>query len=316
MNFYFAPLEGIGGYIYRNAHFQFFGKGKIDKYFSPFIAAGPEVHFHKREIRDVMPENNAGVPLVPQILTNHAQAFVETAKVLQEFGYPEVNLNLGCPSRTVVAKGKGSGFLADPQRLDEFLAQIVEETPMKVSVKTRIGVNSADEMGRLIEIFNQYPLSELIIHPRVQTDYYRNQPNWEKFKEALESSKNPVCYNGDLFTVQDYQRFRETFPDVERIMLGRGILSNPGLVGELLGKERIQKQELREFHDVLLNHYLERFGNDRNTLFKMKELWSYLIRLFSEPGKYAKKIKKAERMPAYLEAVDALFEGTIQPCDC
>ena len=139
MNFYFAPLEGIGGYIYRNAHQRFFGN--VDKYFAPFIAAGPEVHFHKREIRDVKPENNTGVPLVPQILTNHVQAFVETAKVLQEFGYEEVNLNLGCPSRTVVAKGKGAGFLAEPDRLDAFLEKIFAQVPMKISVKTTLDRN-------------------------------------------------------------------------------------------------------------------------------------------------------------------------------
>lgn len=305
MKFYFAPLEGIGGYIYRRAHHHFFGN--MDKYFSPFIAAGPEVHFHKREIRDVMPEHNTGVPLVPQILTNNVQAFLETAKVLQEFGYQEVNLNLGCPSRTVVAKGKGAGFLAEPERLDAFLAEIFEKVPMKISVKTRIGVDSKEEMMRLMEIFNQYPMSELIIHPRIQKDYYHNTPDWDKFREALMVSKNPVCYNGDIFSMADYQRFAETFPQVERVMLGRGVLANPGLAGDILGKEMMNKKQIQEFHDHLLSEYRNLFGNDRNTLFKMKELWCYLIHSFADTKKYEKKIRKVEKMPMYLNTVNALF---------
>ena len=305
MRFYFAPLEGIGGYIYRNAHYRFFGN--IDKYFAPFITAGPEIHFHKREIRDVKPENNIGVPLVPQILTNHVQAFVETAKVLREFGYEEVNLNLGCPSRTVVAKGKGAGFLAEPERLDAFLAEIFAEVPMKISIKTRLGINNKEEAGRLMEIFNQYPLSELIIHPRIQKDYYSSEPDWLKFKEALEISKVPVCYNGNIFSRADYQRFSETFPTVDRVMLGRGILANPGLVGEILGLDAMNKVQVRQFHDCLLQEYRELFGNDRNTLFKMKELWCYLAHSFSNTKKYEKKIRKAEKMPMYLDTVNALF---------
>ena len=305
MNFYFAPLEGIGGYIYRNAHQRFFGN--VDKYFAPFIAAGPEVHFHKREIRDVKPENNTGVPLVPQILTNHVQAFVETAKVLQEFGYEEVNLNLGCPSRTVVAKGKWAGFLAEPDRLDAFLEKIFAQVPMKISVKTRLGVENREEAGRLTEIFNQYPISELIIHPRIQKDYYHNEPDWAKFKEVLEVSKNPVCYNGNIFSTVDYQKFKEAFPTVHRVMLGRGILANPGLIGEIIGQAAMSKEQVYEFHNYLLKEYRELFGNDRNTLFKMKELWCYLAHSFADTKKYEKKIRKAEKMPMYLDTVNALF---------
>ncbi len=305
MKFYFAPLEGIGGYIYRNAHQRFFGN--VDKYFSPFIAAGPEVHFHKREIRDVKPENNTGVPLVPQILANHVQAFVETAKILQQFGYEEVNLNLGCPSKTVVAKGKGAGFLAEPEQLDLFLAEIFTLVPMKISIKTRLGVNSKEEAGRLMEIFNQYPISELIVHPRIQKDYYRNEPDWIKFREILEISKVPVCYNGNIFSRSDYQKFQEAFPTVDRVMLGRGILANPGLIGEILGRDAMKKEQVRQFHDCLLQEYRELFGNDRNTLFKMKELWCYLAHSFSDTKKYEKKIHKSEKMPMYLDAVNALF---------
>lgn len=305
MKFYFAPLEGIGGYLYRNTYHQCFGG--MDKYFAPFIAPGTEVRFHKRERRDILPENNQGVPVVPQILTNHAEVFLATAKELFSYGYEEVNLNLGCPSRTVVSKGKGSGFLAEPEKLDAFLEKIFDGTNMKISVKTRIGKNNREEFPALMEIFNRYPLHELIIHPRLQTDYYKNSPDWESYHYAVSVSRNPLCYNGDLFTARDYQRFCETFPQTECVMLGRGILVNPALVAEIRGEALPDKKKYREFHDLLLENYRRAYSGDAHVLCKMKEYWCYMIQIFSENHRYAKKIRKAERMTAYLAAVEGLF---------
>lgn len=305
MQFYFAPMEGIGGHIFRNVYDRQFGG--IDKYFAPFIGAGPEVHYHKREIKDVLPENNQAQPLVPQVLTNHAGAFLEVTKVLAGYGYAEVNLNLGCPSRTVVSKGKGAGFLAHPEVLERFLDEIFEKCSLKISLKTRIGMDNKDELPRLMEIFNRYPLEELIIHPRIQKDYYNNVPDWDRFGEALACSQNPVCYNGDIFTAEDYRRFAERFPAVERIMLGRGILADPGIVRELKGGSPARKEEVRKYHDELLAQYKAAFGSDKNVLFKMKELWCYLIYMFPDGQKCAKKIRKAQKIPAYLDAVEELF---------
>ncbi|MDO5541237.1 MAG: tRNA-dihydrouridine synthase family protein [Eubacteriales bacterium] len=305
MQFYFAPLEGIGGHIFRNVYAGQFGG--IDKYFAPFIAAGPEVHYHKREIRDVLPENNCAKPLIPQILTNHSSAFLATADVLEGYGYEEINLNLGCPSRTVVSKGKGAGFLAHPDELDRFLEVIFNRTNLKISVKTRIGMDSKEELAHLMEIFNRYPVHELIIHPRIQKDYYNNTPDWEKFSEALAVSRHSVCYNGDIFTAEDYMRFTESFPGIDKIMIGRGILANPALIRELRGEELPDKAFLRKYHDALLEEYQRTFSGDKNVLFKMKELWCYMIYIFDNHQKYAKKIRKAQKMPAYLEAVDKLF---------
>ncbi|MDY3917502.1 MAG: tRNA-dihydrouridine synthase family protein [Candidatus Limivivens sp.] len=305
MKFYFAPLEGITGYVYRNLYQECFGR--IDKYFTPFIAPSPDVCFHPKELRDILPENNRDIPLVPQILTNRADVFAATARELKKMGYQEVNLNLGCPSRTVVSKGKGSGFLANPKELDAFFDQVFSGLDMKISVKTRIGKDSPGEFPALMEIYNRYPIHELIIHPRSQKDYYKNTPDRECFREAVRISKNPVCYNGDIFTAGDYRELLEDFPELEAVMMGRGLFGNPALVREIRGEGGLKKEELRNFHDRLLAEYQRVFQGDQNALFKMKEYWCYGIHVFSDNRKYAKKIRKAERMPAYLEAVEALF---------
>jgi tRNA-dihydrouridine synthase len=245
--------------------------------------------------------------LIPQLLTNNAKDFIVAAKKLKEIGYDEVNFNLGCPSGTVVAKNKGSGFLALRKELNEFLDEVFAADLMKISIKTRIGKEHPDEFNELIEIYNRYPIAELIIHPRIQKDFYNNQPNMEVFREALAHSKNPVCYNGDIRTVQDYKKFIMEFPEVDKIMIGRGLVANPALAEEMLGGPKLEKNRLKEFHDRILEDYRKVLSGDRNTLFKMKELWYYLGSMFADSDKYVKKIKKSERIPAYEEAVAALF---------
>lgn len=178
---------------------------------------------------------------------------------------------------------------------------------MKISIKTRIGKDHPEEFYELMQIFNKYPLEELIIHPRVQKDYYKNSPNLAIFREALAVSKNPVCYNGDIFTVKDYRDFRAAFPGVETMMLGRGLLTNPGMLSEISSGIKLDKKLLKEFHDKIYEDYKRVLFGDRNVLFKMKEIWFYMIHVFSDNAKYAKKIKKAERLHDYDEAVSSLF---------
>lgn len=306
MNLYFAPMEGITGYVYRRAHHSLFPS--VDRYFTPFLTASQKKGFSSRELNDILPEHNRGIRVVPQILTNRAEDFIWAAEELKEYGYREINLNLGCPSGTVVAKGKGSGFLAEREELDRFLDRIFSGLDMEISIKTRIGKESPQEFYRLIEIFNRYPVNTLIIHPRIQTDYYKNRPNLEVFEDALSLSRAPVCYNGDLFSCEDWRNFANRFPDVDQIMLGRGLVANPGLCGEIRGEKRIDKQILRQFHDLVLEGYLEIMSGDKNALFKMKELWFYMGFLFTQPEKYLKKIKKSERLKDYASAVDSLFQ--------
>ena len=306
MKFYLAPLEGITGYVYRNAYYKCFGE--MDRYFIPFISPNQFGHLSSKEKNDILPEHNEGMDAVPQILTNSAEDFIRTAGKLKKYGYSEVNLNLGCPSKTVVSKGRGSGFLAFPDKLDRFLKEIFEYTDMKISVKTRIGKDGPDEFESLLDIYNQYPISELIIHPRLQADMYRNTPNWQVFGEALERCRCRVCYNGDIFTPQDFERFTVTFPKVDCVMLGRGILSNPGLVTSIRGKGKMRKDTLLAFHDQIYRDYQKILYGEKTILFKMKEMWFYMSPVFTNYEKYAKKIKKSEKLAAYESAVAALFD--------
>jgi tRNA-dihydrouridine synthase len=304
--FYFAPLEGLTGYVYRNAHRAFFGE-TVEKYYSPFIVANRNRTFKSKEINDILPDNNRGINLVPQLLTNNAEDFLCTAKKIEQMGYREVNLNLGCPSGTVVSKFRGSGFLSLKDELHAFLEDIYRDSPIKISIKTRIGKDRPEEFYELIEIFNQYPIAQLTIHPRIQKDYYRNKPNLAVFRDAVTLSKNPVCYNGDLFTVQDYSAFAAAFPTVQAVMIGRGLLTNPGLVNEILFRTKLEKPVLRAFHDQIFEDYKKILSGEANVLYKMKELWFYLIRNFPDHAKHAKRLKKAEHFGEYEDAVASIF---------
>ena len=385
MRFYLAPLEGVTGYIFRNALDAYFPG--TDRYFTPFIVPDQKHALRKKELRDILPENNRVKELVPQILTSDPVRFVETAKVLAEYGYAEVNLNLGCPSGTVVAGGRGAGMLADLDGLNRFLEQIFDASPLRISVKTRIGMEHPEEGYALMDIYNQYPMSEVIIHPRTRKEYYKGEPHLDVFGELLAMSKHPVCYNGNLFTVRDYEQFRARFPQVERVMLGRGVLADPGLVRRLKSLEHAQrieemglgnnnialdvqsknigwtestngcdsaietvkteccseqnaaeqkdgcsnqiefrqnkdeirrmrseiyrtnKQELRAFHDTIFQQYREIFDEDKNAIFHMKELWSYLVHSFVGSESYAKKIRKTASLNEYRCEVGNLFRA-------
>lgn len=309
MEYYFAPLEGITGYIFRNAHHAVFPS--MERYYTPFLTPKKGKSFTVRELNDVLPEHNRDIRVIPQILTNQAEGFWKVAARLQEFGYREVNLNLGCPFGTVVAKKKGAGFLAYPGELDAFLDQIFSKTDMKISVKTRIGSRDPQEFGALLEIFNKYPMEKLIIHPRVQTDFYQNTPNLEVFEQALQNSKNSVCYNGDLFSEERIRAFAGRFPEVDSVMLGRGMLVNPGLIAGMKDKREKDaepdRERIRAFVERLAADYSQVLSGERDVLFKMKELWFYLGRLFPEGERYIKRIRKAERISEYRIAVNALF---------
>ena len=311
MQLSFAPLEGITGYRFRNAHARWFGAA--DRYFTPFLTPNQTYKFTSREKNDVLPENNTGLTVIPQLLTNNAEHCLWALDVLKKQGYDEVNLNFGCPSGTVVVKGKGAGMLAAPDTLDRFLDAVCTGFPGKISVKTRLGMQSADEFAAILDIYNRYPLSEVIIHARVQKDFYTGKPDWDAFRQALAVCRHPVCYNGDLFTVADYQRFCQAFPDVQRVMLGRGWIANPDLGNQIRGKAMLDKTRLRGFHDELYAAYRERLSGETPVLFKMKELWFYQHWLFTDSDRPLKKIRKAKRLRDYEAAVDEMFGHALLP---
>lgn len=319
MKFYLAPLEGITGYLYRNAIHDFYGKG-VEKYFTPFLTPHTKCSFNAKELNDITPEHNQGMYVVPQVLTNSSEDFFRIVKDLQELGYEEININLGCPSGTVASKGRGAGFLAEPDKLDHFLEDIFAGTNANISLKTRIGIHDPEEFYELLEIYNKYPLKELIIHPRILKEYYKGKPHWDIFSYAVKNTKNPLCYNGDIFTIDDYQCFEEEIlkwddkSNIPAMMLGRGVLQNPALIEQLVQYERsgennpyFDKDRFKVFHDRLRNDYMTQMSGDMNVLYKMKELWFYMIMLFPEQEKVLKKIKKARKLAEYDEAIHEIL---------
>lgn len=309
MKYYMAPMEGLTGYVYRNAYHKFFRP--MDRYFTPFIA---NKKMSNGEIRDLLPEHNEGMYVVPQILTNRSEDFLAVAKEIAQYGYDTVNLNVGCPSGTVVAKGRGAGLLAEPEVLDHFLYEIFEGYAGKISIKTRIGMEDENEWQDILAVYEKYPLEELIIHPRVRKDFYKGKPRLDAFSYAMEESGHRLCYNGDICSAEDLQDRKERFPDLDRVMLGRGLLCNPFLIemsktADDAAHDHMQekKDRLYAFHQEILEGYIQIMSGDRNVLFRMKELWFYLGDCFTNADKYLKKIKKSERLVAYQAAVDALF---------
>ena len=303
VKYYMAPLESVTTWIYRQAHAKIYGR--LDKYFIPFLEPHEKRDFKTRELQEILPEHNENIYAVPQILTNRSEGFIKLAKALKDWGYEEVNLNLGCPSKTVVTKGKGSGFLAKPEELERFLTEIFDALSgeVKISVKTRIGKEDPEEFPALLELFNKYPMEELIIHPRVQKDGYGNVPRLELYELAEKQSLNPLCYNGDLYTREKIRNFAERFPGTERLMFGRGFLRDPGLLYNE-GKDSEETfEKFWAFHDLVYEGYQERNMGDRNVLFKMKELWSYQVYQFSEPERLFKTFKKVQDCNEYEQMI-------------
>lgn len=304
---YMAPMEGLTVYVYRQLWNRYYGGA--DKLFTPFIAAEGSRKMKKREIRDILPENNTGAYIVPQIISNNSGNFIRFARLLQDRGYNEVNLNLGCPSGTVVARRKGSGFLGVPDQLNRFLDDIYSGlNDMKVSVKSRIGLNSPDEIYDLMKIYNQYPISELIIHPRIRTDYYRHEPRMLYFDYIYKNSAITLCYNGNIYSKESYDRLVETYPDIDAVMLGRGLIRNPALIGIIKGRINIVDiAVLREFHDAVYSAYREIIDNERVVIFKMKEIWCYMLDLFEDDGTFKRILNKSDIIVDYNIFADRIF---------
>lgn len=301
----FAPLEGITGAAFRRVHHELFPG--VDRYYTPFLSPTSVHKLTPRNLRELLPEYNRDVPIIPQILTRSPEDFLWAAGELHAMGYEEINLNAGCPSGTVTAKGKGAGLLANPEDLDRFLAQIYDKAPCRISVKTRLGLEDPSEFEELLEVYNRYPIAELIIHPRVRRDFYRHpvRPQW--FDWALTRSRNPLSFNGGIVTAEDFEQVRNRYPQLKAIMLGQGLVSDPFLAGRIRCGMTSDRALLQQFHDRLLETYTGQFGSEANAVMRMKELWFYLIRLFDGGEREGKKILKARKPEEYRQAVDRIF---------
>lgn len=309
MKIYFAPLEGITGYTFRNTFNDMFGSN-IDKYYTPFIMAHEKRGLNFKEQNDVSPLNNAGLKLVPQVLVNSSYEYLHMEKCFSELGYDEINLNFGCPSQTVVTKKRGSGILLYPDILDKCLYEIFSSASCKVSVKTRIGYDTVDDAYDILSVFNKYPIKELTVHPRLRNEFYNGNVHLDVFDMFLKESVNPLVYNGNIFSLDDYNLLlkRPDFDKVSAVMIGRGLVRNPLLADEICGNVSISREKLLVFLEKLSENYTEVMPGETPVLFKMKEIWSFFVSdnpdypgfCFDIDMKLFKKMKKTTSLSLFL----------------
>jgi len=305
LSVFFAPLEGVTDSAYRRVHHAHFSG--ISTYFIPFISPTQTLTLTTRELSNVSPEYNTGVPVVPQVLTRNADHFLWAARQLYDMGHEEVNLNTGCPSGTVTAKGKGAGMLAHVPELEIFLDEVFSRSPMPVSIKTRIGYAAPEEFERLLELFSHYPVKRLIIHPRTRNEFYSGAPHKDIYAHALKNTRLPLVYNGDLFTADACRNFEHDYPGTCALMLGRGLLANPALAQEYAGGEALTRSALRAFHDDLLAEYLQRYPKNV-VVARLREVMKNIACSFDNHAKPLKAVRKASSLAQYEDAVMRLFD--------
>ncbi len=269
-----APLHGITSHTFRNTLCRHFGG--IDFFMAPFLPAQPAGKFRPKVWQDIAPENNTALPLVPQLMGNRPEHFVDTTRMLNEhFGYERFNINIGCPSSPVVRHRRGCGLMPHPDSVEEIVAEVTKATPFHLSLKMRLGLHSADEGRQLLTRLNDYPLDFLVIHPRLGVDLYEGTPDWDTFEEFCQITRHKIVYSGDVFTTEDYERLSERFPQVAAWMLGRGMLRNPFLAEEIKVQDTGDKNgRFNAFYHDLIDKLLPIRG-ESGTLANLKELWHY-----------------------------------------
>lgn len=303
MRYYFAPMEGVTDVLYRQTHHACFTG--VSKYFIPFVSPSSDYSFTQRDRFEWSWQENAGIPTVPQVLVCNAEYMIHMAQVFQDCGYTEVNINLGCPSGTVTAKGKGAGFLRKPDDLRRFLDEVYTHSVLPVSLKTRIGYDAVEEWGRLAEIFRSYPIHELIVHPRTRQEFYRGEPHMEAFS-AVRDFPFPLVYNGNVFRKEDAERIAQEYPEIDAIMMGRGLLANPALARYCQGGAALSKDEMIAFHDKLYETYMKRWP-EKAVPGHMHEICKYLCWCFEQSDRSKKALWKANTIADYDEAAWILF---------
>lgn len=301
-----APMEGITGVVFRRAHARYFPG--VDQYFTPFLSPTQDHRFTAREKREILPEHNEGLPVVPQLLTRNGDDFLWCARQLQAMGYRQVDLNLGCPSGTVVAKRKGAGLLGCPDLLEALLDQIFSaDLSLNVSVKTRLGLTDPEEFHALLQLYQRYPISCITLHPRVRTDQYKGPVRLDAYAQALDGCTLPICYNGDLTAPEDVSALLEHFPKTAGVMIGRGMIADPALPARVKGGACGDKDRLAAFVEEIYLGYSRDFGSRHSAMQRMKELWSYLQYSFEDGASYWKKLRKTRDTQEYERLVSDLF---------
>ena len=319
-----GPFQGITDAPFRNVFKRHFGG--IDKFYTPFFTGIQKDHAKNLQGEEIDPSCNDVETLTPQILSTDAEEILRFAKQCKQLGYKEINLNMGCPFPRVANKKRGCGLLPYPDKVEELFERIFEEIDIKFSVKCRLGYFSADEINAIIPIFNRFPLSELIIHPRIGKQLYKGEADVEQFKALMPFINAPLVYNGDIVSVESFERIREIINEpfekwrfdrlnghlpVNQFMLGRGILANPFLAEEILGGALNAPERTERLHAYVIDLYEDRLrhaGGSPKVLGRMKELWSYLMNSFDTPQDIWRKIKKINALKEYEEEVERIFE--------
>ena len=308
IRYYAAPMEGITGAMWRRVHHKYFPGA--DRYYTPFLTPTHARRLTPRERREVLPEYNAGIPVVPQIMAKRAENFIWCAGRMAELGYEEVDLNLGCPSATVVAKGKGAGMLGDPDGLRRFLDAVFSAgLSVRISAKTRLGLEAPEEFPAILAVLREFPFCQLIVHPRLRRDMYTGPCRLEWYAAALEDTPFPVCYNGDILAPGDRDRLLRRFPGTAAVMAGRGLMADPALLRRMWGGPGAEKGELESFVGELYEDYAAAFGSRGNAMLRMKELWSYLLYLFEGGEDFRRPIQRCRDTGEYARTVDGLFRA-------
>lgn len=302
---YFAPMEGLTGPIFRRIHHEMFPG--VDAYFTPFLAPTQNHLFTTRDLREILPEENDTCNTIPQILCKNAEDFLWAAEELRKMGFSSVNLNAGCPSTTVITKGKGSGLLSDLPRYEAFLDAIFDKATLPVSIKTRIGLKNAENWEQLCALYGGYPISELIIHPRTRVEYYSGTIHEDAFAHAYQNRISPLCYNGELRSTSDLHALENRYPDLHAAMMGRGLIANPALVREYKGGKPLKKQELRAFHDALYEAFAEKYGSGV-AMYRMRELWVCFRTMFEGCEKQSVKLNHSKNAYELLFWANKIFE--------
>ncbi len=305
--FYLAPIRGITDALFRNifhSHFPYF-----DAAVAPFINPQRFAGTNKLLI-DILPQHNTTLKIVPQLLYNNADDFVNLGLRLKDLGYSHINWNLGCPAPMVANKQRGSGLLPYPDRITELLEKVLSKLDIEISIKTRLGFKDPGDIEILLPRLELFKLKEIIIHPRIGRQLYRGNADPNGFAHCMSLSSHHLVYNGDITTTDDFHNLSALFPEITTWMIGRGALANPFLVGEIRG-EKIQpgekRKRIQDFHEELFEKLSERLSGPSHLLSRLKQIWAYLIESFPEKHKQLKKIRKANTVDKYQQAMDEIF---------
>jgi tRNA-dihydrouridine synthase B len=306
-----SPLQGFTDFRFRNAFHKHFGG--IDTFYSPYIKLNGKLVIKGSYERDILPENNDTLEVIPQLITNDAEEFLFVAKYVQQFGYKELNWNLGCPYPMVAKCGMGSGLISNTSQIEHILKRVHNETDIIVSMKMRMGYENPTEILDVFPVLEQYPIKNIAIHARIGKQLYKGGIDLDSFQKCLDTSKQKIYYNGDITSVAKFKELQERFPSIDHWMIGRGLIADPFLPSMIKNntteypKNRFEIFEA--FHDEIYREYDAYLQGPTPIRMKMLGFWEYFSESFSNPQKTFKKIKKAGNSKNYEAAVKEIFKN-------